>query len=149
MIFQFLSETVFAFHLLVTVYTLFGIAMVWRWPRQAWFHVPIVLWMVCVNLAGGFCPLTFLEEWLRSASSIPGYNSSLIEQFIVSLIDQYIYPIDPARTDLRRSSVIWAPIFSVVNGVGYSMFVWHLAFAARSTNARPLSGDRLLLSLIL
>ena len=124
MVYQVLSESVFAVHLVVTLYTLFGIVLVFRWPRQAYFHIPIVVWMILVNVADWFCPLTFLEDWLRSESGIAGYDSSLIEGFIIDLIDQYIHPIDRTRVDPRHNALIWAVVFSVINGVGYSVFAW-------------------------
>lgn len=135
MVFQVLSESVFATHLLVTLYTLFGVALVFRWPRLAYFHVPIVVWMILVNVADWFCPLTFLEDWLRSESAIPGYDSSLIQGYIVDLIDRYIHPIDRTRVDPRHNALIWAAVFSVINGFGYTAFAWRLRRQRRKHNA--------------
>ena len=133
MVFQVLSESVYALHLLVTLYTLFGLALVWRWPRQAYFQIPIVIWMIWVNLSDWFCPLTFLENWFRSESAIPGYDSSLIEGLIIDLIHRYIHPIDRTRVDPRRNALIWASVFAVINSCGYAVLAWRLRRARRDT----------------
>ena len=48
-----------------------GAALLWRWPKIAWLHVPAALWATYVELSGRWCPLTPLEMRLRQMAGYP------------------------------------------------------------------------------
>ena len=90
-----------------------GGLFVLRWPRLAWVHVPALVWGVVVEISGWICPLTPLENRLRSASGDPVYTSSFIDQYVVPII----YPVGLTR----GMQLLLAATVVVVNLVIYSL----------------------------
>jgi len=73
-------------HLAFIVFAAAGAALLWRWPRVAWVHVPAVAWAAFVELAGRPCPLTPLENHLRGLGGAPGYTQDFIAHYLLPLI---------------------------------------------------------------
>ena len=71
-----LADAVVALHLLFILYVVFGAALLWRWPRLVWLHLPAALWGVFVELSGAVCPLTPLENGLRQTAGEQGYAAA-------------------------------------------------------------------------
>ncbi len=71
-----------------------GGLLVLRWPRLAWFHVPAVIWGALVELMGWICPLTPLENRLRSVAGADAYGGSFIDRYVVPIV----YPAGLTRT---------------------------------------------------
>ena len=84
-----LADTVLALHLLFIVYGVFGAALLWRWPRGVWLHLPAALWGVFVEFSGAVCPLTPLENWLREKAGAQGYAGSFLGHYLLPLIYPY------------------------------------------------------------
>ena len=81
-----LADAVLLLHGLFIVFAVAGGALVWRWPRLAWLHLPAVAWAVWVEWAGWICPLTPLENDLRRAAGQAGFGGGFIEHYLLSLI---------------------------------------------------------------
>jgi len=81
-----LADAVLLLHGLFIVFVVAGGALVWRWPRLAWLHLPAVAWAVWVEWAGWICPLTPLENDLRRAAGQAGFGGGFIEHYLLSLI---------------------------------------------------------------
>jgi hypothetical protein len=71
----------------------FGGLLVTRWPSVAWVHLPAAAWGAWVEFAGWLCPLTPLENWLRTQSGGSAYTSSFIEHYLMPLL----YPSELSR----------------------------------------------------
>ena len=56
----------------------------WRWIPLV--HLPAALWGVYIEISGGICPLTPLENALRRAAGSSGYSGSFVEHYIVPVI---------------------------------------------------------------
>jgi hypothetical protein len=98
-------------HLAFVAFVMLGGFLVLRWPRLAWLHVPAVLWGAGIEIAGGICPLTPLENALRHAAGDAGYAGGFVEHYLVGLL----YP-----TGLTRSTqFVLAGLVVVVNAVAY------------------------------
>ncbi|HZI83554.1 MAG TPA: DUF2784 domain-containing protein [Casimicrobiaceae bacterium] len=80
------ADAVLVFHLGFVLFVVFGGALVLRWPRLAWLHVPAVFWGVLVELTGWICPLTPLENVLRASAGGMGYRGDFVQHYIVALI---------------------------------------------------------------
>jgi Protein of Unknown function (DUF2784) len=93
MVFRLLADITVVVHLAFVVFVLFGALLVVRWPRVAWLHVPAVAWGAWVEFAGWLCPLTPLENWLRTKSGAAAYNSSFVEHYLLPLL----YPASLSR----------------------------------------------------
>jgi len=84
--YRILADAVLVLHLAFIAFVMLGGLAVLRWPRLAWLHLPAVLWAVGITFAGGYCPLTPLENRLRVAGGGAGYEGSFIEQYLTALI---------------------------------------------------------------
>lgn len=73
-------------HLLFIFFVVFGGLLVWHRRWVAWVHLPAALWGALVELAGWVCPLTPLENRLRSAAGQSGYESGFIDRLVTTVI---------------------------------------------------------------
>ena len=80
------ADTVLVVHFLFVAFVVAGGALVLRWPKLAWIHLPAVAWAALVELNGWICPLTPLEVSLRRAAGESGYAGDFIEHYIVALL---------------------------------------------------------------
>ena len=87
------AEAVVLLHLLFIGFVVFGAALLPRWPRLVWLHVPALLWGVYVELSGSLCPLTPLENHLRELAGARGYGGGFIEHYLLPLL----YPVGLTR----------------------------------------------------
>lgn len=81
-----LADAILVLHLAFIAFVMLGGLAVLRWPRLAWLHLPAVLWGAGIAFAGGYCPLTPLENRLRIAGGEAGYEGSFVEQYLTALI---------------------------------------------------------------
>ncbi len=93
-----LAELVVVFHALFVVFVAAGGLLALRWGKVALVHLPAVLWAVAVECMGWICPLTPLENKLRSLAGARGYQGGFLEQHIVPVL----YPEALSR-DLQLS----------------------------------------------
>jgi len=73
-------------HLAFVGFVVGGAALLWRWPRIAWVHVPAALWGAWVELAGRTCPLTPLENRLRALAGREPYASGFVEHWLLPIV---------------------------------------------------------------
>ena len=97
MTYRLLADAVLLLHLAFIAFATFGALAVWRWPRLAWLHLPVLAWAAYVVIAGETCPLTPLENALRRAGGEAGYRLSFIERYLLPLI----YP-DAVQGEMGR-----------------------------------------------
>ena len=116
MIYRALADLVLVFHLAFIVFVLAGglLALRWRWAPLV--HLPAALWGVLVQVSGRVCPLTPLENALRSAAGEAGYAGGFIEHYLVPTI--YPVALSPQVGLLLASLVVLA------NALAYSMVWW-------------------------
>lgn len=72
-----------------------GGLLVLRWPRMIWLHIPAAVWGVLIEFAGWICPLTPLENRLRSQQGEAGYQGDFIAHYILPVL----YPEGLTRRD--------------------------------------------------
>jgi hypothetical protein len=65
------------------LFVVLGGLAVRRWPRLAWIHLPAVAWGIWIEISGGICPLTPLENHLRQLGSEPGYRGGFVEHYLL------------------------------------------------------------------
>ena len=85
----------------------------WRWLPLA--HLPALAWGIWIELSGGICPLTPLENRLRAEAGEAGYGGGFVANYLVPLI----YP--PGLT----SSTQWAlgAGLVAVNLIAYALYL--------------------------
>jgi hypothetical protein len=81
-----LADLVVALHFGFIAFAVVGALAVLRWPRLTWLHVPAAAWAVWIELSGGICPLTPLENALRARAGQSGYAGSFVEHYLVPLV---------------------------------------------------------------
>jgi len=81
-----LADLVLAFHAVFVVFAILGGILVLRWRRILWLHVPAVSWGVVVEFTGWICPLTPLENSLRTAGGGQAYSGDFVQHCIFPLL---------------------------------------------------------------
>lgn len=125
MFYRIAADAVVAFHLLFIVFVLFGGLLVWKRPWLALLHVPAIIWGAAVEFLHLYCPLTPLENALRSSAGEQGYDGGFVEHYLIPLIY-------PAR--LTPGVQLWlGGIVVLVNVMVYGrLLVHHVSRARRS-----------------
>ncbi|WP_041655852.1 DUF2784 domain-containing protein [Azoarcus sp. KH32C] len=80
------ADVVVLIHAAFIVFVVAGGLLVLRWPRVAWLHLPAALWGATIEIVGGICPLTPLENALRRAAGESGYAGGFVEHYLLPLI---------------------------------------------------------------
>jgi hypothetical protein len=119
-----LADLVVVAHFAFIAFAALGGLLVLRWPRAAWLHLPAVAWGIGIELSGGICPLTPLENRLRAAAGETGYAGGFIEHILLPVI----YPPDLGR----ETQLSLAAALALANAALY-LLVWR----RRSARARP------------
>lgn len=81
-----LGDLVVAFHFAFIVFVVFGGALVWRWPRLAWLHLPAATWGALVELAGWTCPLSALEVRFGAIAGQAVGDADFVARWLLPLI---------------------------------------------------------------
>jgi len=80
------ADAILVIHFVFVAFVVAGGALVLRWPKLAWVHLPAVVWAALVELNGWICPLTPLEVSLRKSAGEAGYAGDFIEHYVVALL---------------------------------------------------------------
>jgi Protein of Unknown function (DUF2784) len=80
------ADAVLLAHLAFILLVVLGGVPSLRWPKWAWIHLPAVAWGAWIELSGGICPLTPLENWLLRAAGETGYSGDFIAHYLLPLI---------------------------------------------------------------
>jgi hypothetical protein len=86
MLYRLGADTVLVIHLAFILFVLFGGLMVLRWRWIILLHVPAMVWGAIVEFFHLYCPLTPLENVLRTKAGGAGYEGGFIEHYLVTLI---------------------------------------------------------------
>lgn len=108
-----LADAVVVFHLAFILFVVLGGLAVARWPRIAWLHLPAATWGTLIELVNWSCPLTPLENWLRSHGGESSYEHSFVEHYLLPLV----YP-----TGLTRNVQI--ALGFVVVSANVAVYAW-------------------------
>lgn len=108
-----LIDLVLLGHAAFVLFTIIGGFLALRWQRLVWLHLPCALWGATVELTGWICPLTPLENSLRSAAGEAPYAGGFIAHYISVLL----YPV--ALT--RATQIMLGTLLVAINVVAYSL----------------------------
>jgi hypothetical protein len=114
-LYRILADLVVVLHLAFVLFALLGGFLVVRWKRSAWVHVPAFVWAAFIELSGGVCPLTPLENWLRNRGGAMGYRTGFIDHYIIPVL----YP-----AALTRQWQIALGLFVIAVNLGIYGFLW-------------------------
>lgn len=82
----YLADLVVALHLAFVLFVVLGGLLVLRWRWVAYLHVPAAIWGAWIEFAGWVCPLTPLENSLRSAAGGAAYQGDFVEHYILPVL---------------------------------------------------------------
>ena len=82
----FLADLVVGVHLLFVLFVVLGGLLALRWQRVAYLHIPAAIWGAAIELAGWICPLTPLENSLRTQAGSAGYSGGFVEHYILPVL---------------------------------------------------------------
>lgn len=81
-----LAGAVVLVHLSFVVFVATGALLALRWRAVPWIHVPAVAWAAYVELSGGICPLTPLENSLRAKAGLGYYSGDFVARYLFPLL---------------------------------------------------------------
>lgn len=81
-----LADLVMAVHLGFVLFVVLGGLLALRRPRAAWLHLPAAAWGAWIELSGGLCPLTPLENELRRRAGEAGYSGGFVEHYLLPVV---------------------------------------------------------------
>jgi len=116
MIDRILADLVLLTHLAFIMFVVFGGLLALRWRWMPWLHLPALAWGAAIELFGGICPLTPLENALRRSSGEAGYHGGFVEHYLVPLIY-------PAEFDRELGMALGCALLGF-NGIVYLAVWW-------------------------
>ena len=127
MYYRIAADLVLVTHFAFVILVVAGGVAVFRYGWLAWIHIPAASWGAFVELTGRICPLTILENILRSGAGQEGYTNSFVEQYIVPVI----YPAGLTR----NLQFVLAALVVTVNVIIYAAIAIQ-TWSARQNNIR-------------
>ena len=100
-------------HLAFVIFVASGALLACRWSWIAWVHIPAVAWAAYIELSGGICPLTPLENDLRARAGLDFYSGD----FVARLPFPVLYPDGLTR----EAQVVIGGLVLAVNLVLYGL----------------------------
>lgn len=118
---SFIADVIVIIHFLFILFVIFGGIFSYFNNKWVWLHIPAVLWGAGIELSGGICPLTPLENRLRLAGDDPSYEPGFIEHYLLPII----YP-----EGLTRNIQICLGLFVLV----FNLLLYSALFIRRRKN---------------
>jgi hypothetical protein len=115
LIYSGLADAVLVLHLGFVLFVVLGGLLVLRWPRVAWLHIPAAVWGVVVEYTGWICPLTPLENSLRTLGGQIAYSGSFIQHYIQPVL----YPAGLTRA----TQVMLGSLLLILNLAAYGIAI--------------------------
>jgi hypothetical protein len=81
-----LADLLVVLHLGFVGFVALGGLLVLRWPHAAWAHLPAAAWGAGIELTGGICPLTPLENALRERSGRAAYQGDFVAEYLLPVL---------------------------------------------------------------
>jgi hypothetical protein len=114
--YRLLADLVVGVHVLFVGFVVAGGLLALRWPWVAAAHLPAAVWGALIELRGGVCPLTPLENSLRASAGQAGYRGGFIEHYLMPVL----YP-----TGLTRGVQLGLGALVIAVNVGiYGVVLW-------------------------
>ena len=113
MLFRLLADITVVLHVGFVVFVVLGGFLVLRWIWLAWAHLPSLVWGLWLEFAGGTCPLTPLENWLRVRGGGEGYEATFTEQYLLPIL----YPASLTR----EVQLILGGALLLMNALAYAL----------------------------
>ncbi len=107
-----LADALVVLHFGFTSFVIFGGFLTWRWPFMAAWHLPALGWGCWIELSGAICPLTPLENYLRTRGGEAGYAGGFLAHYLAGVLY-------PAHLTTRVQWLLAAALLAL-NAVAYT-----------------------------
>ena len=84
--YRLLADMVVLVHFAFVLFVILGGFIVARRRRVMPFHLAAAIWAALIEFSGWICPLTPLENQLRSKSGSDGYDSDFVAHYILPIL---------------------------------------------------------------
>ena len=125
MIFRIAADAALLLHLAFVAFVTLGGLLALRWRGVMWIHLPAVAWGIFVETTGRVCPLTYVENALRSQAGGAGYRKSFVEHYVLRVL----YP-GGLTADVQFALAI---VLFAVNAAIYASVFWPRLRSSPST----------------
>ena len=121
---RFLADAVVVVHLGFVMFVVCGgLSVLWRrWAAPV--HLPAAVWGVYIELTGGICPLTPLENRLRALGGETAYAGDFVDRYLIPVL----YP-----ANLQRDVQVVLGLLALGINVGIYIYAWRKARRRHST----------------
>lgn len=109
MLYNLLAHITILLHFVWILFLIFGFIFALRKSKIALVHVAGLLFSLVLNIFGWYCPLTYLESYLRYLHDT---QSTYSGAFILHYIERIIYPDIPALY-IRAGEIIFVIFYLV------------------------------------
>lgn len=86
MIWSQLADLLVVVHFGFAAFVVGGGFLTWRWPRVAYLHLPALAWGFWVEVSSAICPLTPLENELRSRAGEARYAGGFLAHYLGGIL---------------------------------------------------------------
>jgi len=117
MLYDLLATAIVLLHFSFVLFVVGGGLLLYKWPWLAWLHLPAVIWAALLEFNSWVCPLTPLEQQLRSAAGQAGYSGGFVDHYLLALL----YPVGLDG----NMQVILGSLVVVINVLVYGVLGWH------------------------
>lgn len=111
MLYRILADSVMLLHFAFVVFVTGGALLLLHRRWWMWLHLPAVAWGIWAEFVAKTCPLTPLENALRSRAGQAGYAGGFIDHYITRLV----YP----EGLTSRGQVVLGALVIVINVLLY------------------------------
>jgi hypothetical protein len=116
MFYRWLAMAVLGLHFFYMTYLLVGGYLTWRWPRTLLIHVLAAGWAVLIVTARLECPLTSLQNALRTRGELPRLTGGFIDTYLQGVF----YPAG----NLGAAQILVGLVI-MLSWVGLAAKAWH------------------------
>ena len=102
-------------HFFFVLFVAAGALLSLKWPRVMWVHLPAAAWAAYIEFSGGICPLTPLENQLRSRAGLDYYSGDFVAR--------YLFPVLYPGGLTREAQAVIGLVVLAVN-LGLYIFVY-------------------------
>jgi hypothetical protein len=88
-----LADIVVLVHLGFVMFAVLGAVLIIWWRWFLWLHLPAAFWAIWIELTGGICPLTPLENWLQIRAGQGAYRGNFVDHYLIPVL----YPAELTR----------------------------------------------------
>lgn len=109
MIYKLLAHFTILLHFVWILFLVFGVFIALKRPKIALVHLAGLLFSFVLNIFGWYCPLTYLENYLRYLHDA---KSAYSGPFITNYLERIIYPSLPALY-IRAGEILFVIFYMV------------------------------------